>query len=196
MILQLKITLQGSSAPVIWRRLHIDSEADFEALHFAIQYSFGWKSAHLWEFAAKPFTAPRIAPILGEDDLYGLALEEEEGVLGAPETLLSQFLNTPKQKFCYLYDMGDNWEHEILVEKILAGTLENALCLAGEGACPPEDCGGIWGYYRTVEILKDPKHEEYEDLCEWLEVEKGKTWDVHAFDLAAAQAAMRGEKIE
>jgi hypothetical protein len=78
----------------------------------------------------------------------------------------------PKQKFSYLYDFGDSWEHEIGVSKIIpAGDekwdLTRPRCLGGQRAGPLEDSGGVWGYGSMLEILKDPNHEEYEEIHEW-----------------------------
>jgi hypothetical protein len=76
-----------------------------------------------------------------------------------------------KAKFSYTYDFGDSWEHEILVEKILPAT-ENTtypVCVTGKNACPPEDCGGLWGYAELLSILNDPEHPEYEERMEYFE---------------------------
>jgi len=74
------------------------------------------------------------------------------------------------------YDFGDSWHHEILFEGILLKEkkVKYPVCLAGERACPPEDCGGIWGYESLLKILRDPKHEEYESMVEWLSGWYGK----------------------
>jgi len=70
-----------------------------------------------------------------------------------------------------------------------------ARCLAGKGACPPEDCGGIWGYYALVDTVNDRKpapqdHAEYVDMRDWLGREEGEYWDVNAFDLEETNARM------
>ena len=86
----------------------------------------------------------------------------------------------------YEYDFGDGWEHLIEVQKVMpkeAGQKYPQL-LKGKGACPPEDCGGIWGYYDFVEAINDPKHKSHKDMVEWMGI---KSWDIHEFDLAAAQ---------
>jgi len=80
----------------------------------------------------------------------------------------------------YEYDFGDSWEHKIQLEKILPREkdVNYPRCIGGKRACPPEDCGGIWGYERLLEILKDPKHEEYEEMLEWV----GGEFDPELFD--------------
>ena len=74
-----------------------------------------------------------------------------------------------KFRFRYVYDFGDNWEHEILLEKTFDSVpgVRYPVCTAGKLACPPEDVGGIWGYYDFVEAISDPKHPEHEERLEW-----------------------------
>jgi len=86
-----------------------------------------------------------------------------------------------KSKLIYEYDFGDGWEHTIEVQKIVAPELdvEYPVCLSGKKACPPEDCGGVWGYYELLETIADPKHEEHEDMLEWL----GGEFDPDTFNL-------------
>ena len=94
-----------------------------------------------------------------------------------------------KKKFIYEYDFGDGWQHEIVVEKVLppdAG-FKKVICLAGANACPPDDCGGIPGYYNMLEIIADPKHPDHEQMKEWL----GGEWDLARFDLDEANAALK-----
>lgn len=189
MSLLFKITLRGSSKPPIWRKVLIDESASFETLHRAIQVSFGWDDYHLWEFSARPYGEPRIGPS-GDADPFGIGWEDDE-VEDASNVLLSEVFQRPKDQFSYVYDMGDGWEHRVLLEKILDDPAPFPQCVAGKGACPPEDCGGIYGYYGLVEAVNDPKNSEYEEMREWLGMEEGETWDVHAFDLAETQADMK-----
>jgi hypothetical protein len=71
-------------------------------------------------------------------------------------------------KFRYEYDFGDGWEHDVLVEQVQSdGSVIAPYCLAGRRACPPEDCGGPWGYEHLLEVLADPAHEEHAHLAEW-----------------------------
>lgn len=80
----------------------------------------------------------------------------------------------------YIYDFGDGWEHRIESEKILPRdeNIEYPICIAGKRACPPEDCGGIWGYKEFLEAIRDPEHENHEELLEWV----GGEFDPEAFD--------------
>jgi hypothetical protein len=83
-------------------------------------------------------------------------------------------------RFRYEYDFGDSWEHEVAVEKVLsAGAGQTSpICLAGRRACPPEDCGGPWGYEEMIAALADPDHEDHDSYLEWI----GGVFDPEAFD--------------
>ena len=92
------------------------------------------------------------------------------------------------KRFAYVYDFGDNWEHEILVEKIIAGDSgsERPLCLGGKRHRPPEDCGGPWGYGEFLKAIGDPGHEEHDAMLDWVDGE----FDSEAFDTAAVNRAL------
>lgn len=67
------------------------------------------------------------------------------------------------------------------------GETQLPVCLNGKMNCPPEDCGGVWGYAEMLEILKQPEHEEYESYIEWLEDE----FDPEYFDKDAVNQGLR-----
>ncbi len=94
---------------------------------------------------------------------------------------LNQVVSTAPARFIYEYDFGDGWEHEILVEKILPPEegVRYPVCLAGKRACPPEDCGGTPGYAHFLEAIRNPGHEEHDELLQWV----GDSFDLEAFDL-------------
>jgi hypothetical protein len=94
-----------------------------------------------------------------------------------------------KQKFTYEYDFGDSWEHEVLVEEVLPPDpdFKHPVCLGGANACPPEDCGGIPGYYDLLAALADPKHEQHEEMKEWV----GGAWDATRFSLEHTNAGLK-----
>ena len=107
---------------------------------------------------------------------------DESPDLDERKTTLMEAVPRVKAKFIYEYDFGDSWEHYVTVEKIIEADASHkgfAECLDGAFACPPEDCGGIWGYADLLEIIKDAKHKEYESMMEWL----GGKFDPHAFDI-------------
>ena len=165
-IVQLKVTLNGSK-PSIWRRLLIEKDMTFEDLHYIIQDAMGWENCHLYDFRDKNTT-------IGENDYGDDSIDSSEITLGEHFTKL-------KQKMTYTYDYGDSWDHEILVEKFLdeEKDIDYPMCIKGQNSCPPEDCGGIWGFYNMLEIIKDKKHPEREEMLEWL----GEDYDPEHFDL-------------
>ena len=101
-------------------------------------------------------------------------------MLAGWEIPMTRYLTEPGQVIQYLYDFGDNWMHEVIFEGILIKekSIKYPICLAGERACPPEDCGSIPGYYNLLEVLSDPNHDEYDGTVSWL---KGHVKNYHPF---------------
>jgi hypothetical protein len=110
---------------------------------------------------------------------------DDDGIVDESTVRLDGLL-AEKQKFTYLYDFGDSWEHEITVSKVIPPEEEPLpRCLDGKRAGPPEDCGGIWGYEELLEIVKNPDHAEYEETHEWL-----GDIDPERFDLEAVNTRL------
>ena len=80
----------------------------------------------------------------------------------------------------YAENFGDDWRHRVVVEKVTAAEpgATYPTCIAGRRACPPEDCGGVWGYENFVAAMTDPAHAEHDALLEW----SGGDYDPDAFD--------------
>jgi hypothetical protein len=158
-IFQLKVTLLGTDPP-IWRRLLVPAGATLESLHRVLQIAVGWDDCHMHEFAIgrQRFGAP--GPM---DDFGGPPVVSERNIA------LGQLLTRPRSKLRYTYDFGDSWEHEIVLEKILPPEPNRAYpsCVAGERQGPPEDCGGLPGFYNLLDAIADPKHPDHEDTKEW-----------------------------
>lgn len=170
---QLKVTLLNVK-PSIWRRLRVPGRANLGWLHAVLQVAMGWTNSHLHHFLTEDarYTDPRY-----NDDL------EPSGEPDRDETKATLLQIAPKAgaQFAYEYDFGDSWVHEIAVEEVLPGSaLAAAVCLDGSRACPPEDCGGIWGYAEFLKALKNPKHPEHGSMKEWI----GGAFDPAAFDKA------------
>jgi len=172
---QLKVVLVGAQPP-IWRRLQVPGNANLGWLHAVLQLAMGWTNSHLHHFLTHEarYTDPRQM-----DDLDSGGEPDRNEV----KATLMQIAPDQGAQFGYEYDFGDSWEHEITVEKILppnpaAGT--TAHCLEGARACPPEDCGGIWGYANLLKILKNRKHAEHTQMMEWI----GGSFDAETFDSA------------
>jgi len=169
-IYQLRIALRGSHPP-IWRRVLVPGNWSLGALHYVIQVAMGWTNSHLHQF------------IIG-DDYISLYMVEGVTSRHAAQVTLAEVALQPKQKFVYEYDFGDGWEHDILVEKIMPPEKGRhyPMCVAGRRACPPEDCGGVYGYANLLEIIADPNHQDHEDMRAWL-AEMRPDFDPEAFDL-------------
>ncbi|WP_136799234.1 plasmid pRiA4b ORF-3 family protein [Desulfosediminicola ganghwensis] len=162
--LQFKIELLEIS-PIIWRTIQVSARYSFWDLHVAIQDSMGWLDYHIHEFKIKP---PRKRNFIS----IGIPHNEYENkTLPGWETKVTDYLNEPGDFALYEYDFGDGWEHKVTLEsKFLADdNVKYPICIKGERSCPPEDCGGVPGYYELIEILSDKKHERYEDMVYWLE---------------------------
>ncbi len=174
-ILQLKISLKGSK-PLVWRRFLVKDSVTFHKLHEIIQKIMGWENYHLYEFGAGGLT-------------ISLPDEDAGHVTDSRKTKLCDILAAERQRFDYTYDFGDSWEHVIIVEKILEKSPQKCpACIAGKTACPPEDCGGIWGYAELLEIMKDKSHPEYEEkIADWL----GEDFDPEAFDIDEVNQRLR-----
>ena len=181
-IYELKIVLLGTKPPV-WRRLRVPGDASLGWLHAAIQVTMGWTNSHLHHFltADARYTDPRHSEDMG----FGEQRDRDEA-----KATLAQVAPGEGAQFGYEYDFGDSWEHEIIVEKILSGpaaAATTALCLDGARACPPEDCGGIWGYAELLKTLKNSKHPEHQAMKEWL----GGPFDAETFDAAKVNLWLR-----
>ena len=178
-ILQLKVTLVGSR-PSIWRKILIPINSTFFALHVAIQDAFGWDDAHLHQFhTTEPYRRNSIYR-----NVIGFPMPEMEDVLDERKIKLSEWLQTPKSKVWYEYDFGDDWMHEVRVEKVMPGDpkIHYPSLVAGANACPPEDCGGVGGYGQLLEVLRNPRHEDHEEMLEWLGIESAEDFDPTFFD--------------
>lgn len=159
-VYQLKITLRDIRPP-IWRRVQVRSDITLGHLHWVIQFAMGWTNSHLHSFSIQGVDYSMSMPDLGLDELD---MRDEQSVM------LSKVMTGEKVKFFYLYDFGDSWEHEVVVEKVLTAESDTSypVCIKAKRACPPEDCGGTWGYQTLLKAIKDPKHPEHAFRREWV----------------------------
>lgn len=176
-IYQVKVGLRGAKPP-IWRRLLVPADVSLDRLHDVIQAAFSWHGGHIHVFET-PY---------GE---FGRADRELGHRAEAPVTL-EQVAPQAKDKIQYTYDFGDDWVHEIVVEKVLDRdpALAYPRCTGGRRAAPPDDCGGIWGYEELVEVLADPQHPEHEERLEWLGLDDASRFDPAAFDVDEVNRAL------
>ncbi|MFM9965444.1 MAG: plasmid pRiA4b ORF-3 family protein [Planctomycetaceae bacterium] len=179
-VYQFRVELSATK-PAIWRVLQVE-DCTLEALHLAIQGAMGWENSHLYEFVIRGthYTSRPPADLGWGDDLDG---EDAAGVR------LSELFSTNRRlQLRYIYDFGDSWEHVVTFEQTLNCTpgTKYPLCIDGARACPPEDCGGIYGYFDLVEAVTNPQSARHEELLEWC-----GPYDPQAFDVTAATKRMQ-----
>lgn len=157
---QLRIALEGARPP-IWRRLLVPNSIRLAELHDVLQIVMGWYDCHLHSFVKGDRQYQMPNP--WRDLLDSHWLDERK-------YRLDQLLTRPKDWMRYVYDFGDNWRHKVTLQKVLPVDPKQPLpfCLSGKRRCPPEDCGGLGGYYNMLEAVADPTHEEHEMYSEWL----------------------------
>ena len=146
--------------PLIWRRVSVRTSMNLKAVHSVIQAVMGWLDCHLWEFAANERKYSMLAP---NDAVWN------ERITNAAGTKLAALLTGGVREIGYVYDMGDNWQHRIIVEKFKAaepGTLYPQF-LGGERRCPPEDCGGIPGYYEFLNNIASKQSKKRKAALDW-----------------------------
>jgi hypothetical protein len=167
-IYQMKVTLMDSKPP-IWRRIQVPADINLAKLHQVLQVAMGWTDSHLHQFVigGKSYGEP--------DPDYGDEMAHEQ------RYKLSQVAKGEKAKLRYEYDFGDSWQHQLLVEKVLQpeADVHYPRCVTGKRNCPPEDCGGVWGYAEFLEAIRNSDHPEHRNMLEWV----GDEFDPEAFDL-------------
>lgn len=173
----LHLSLSGHD-PMIWRRLLVPGDIKLSGLHAILQVAMGWEDHHLHGFE---IAGQRYEPFDEDGDGDEDAEDEDSVVLSG--------LVEAGTGFDYEYDFGDGWNHRIVVEsvEVLPQALKHAVCLNGERACPPEDCGGVSGYQVFLQAIGDPGHPEHREFLDW----RGGSFDAEAFNLAATNAALQ-----
>jgi len=188
-LLQLLIELRYTD-PLIWRRVLVPDTITLVHLHAVIRESMGWRNGHLHEF---DIAGSRYGMIDPEWDV------DPELINEAGKKLLNVLVD--QKQFDYLYDFGNSWLHRITLEKRLPIieqiTMDEiipmiepqryAMCVDGENACPPEDVGGVPGYYNFLDVITNPDHEEYDEMIEWC----GGSFDPEFFDIDTANKNLK-----
>jgi len=180
---QFLVVLSGTN-PLIWRRIQVPEKYSFWDLHVAIQDAMGWLDYHLHEFRLLDAAQRNVVSIgiPSDDDL------EDRPVMPGWQVPLSTFFdqqNWHAPAATYAYDFGDDWQHVLVHEDMESADDDTTYprCLAGQGRCPPEDCGGVRGYAEFLQVIVDPAHEERESTLQWA----GGSFDPHVFDPAAVK---------
>ena len=154
--------------PEIWRRFVVPASITLDRLHDVIQIVMGWTDSHLHEIT------------IGKKRYTDYPESKEDG-LESGNYRLGDLIRQKGRIFGYMYDFGDNWEHEVVLEDSHYVNPESDSDLAvldGARACPPEDVGGAPGYFEFCKVLNDPDHKEHEHLMEWA----GGGYDSEDFD--------------
>jgi len=156
---QLNVTLRDIHPPV-WRRIQVWEDTTLAQLHTILQIVMGWEDYHLHEFVI----GRRLYSVPDPDDaMY------ERKVIDESRVPLGEVVPRVGTQFEYLYDFGDSWEHDLMLEAILLPetTAQYPTCIGGERSTPPEDVGGTPGYEEYLAVLADPEHEEHDNMLQW-----------------------------
>lgn len=178
-IYELRIAL-AENKPEIWRVFQVPAAISLRKLHKVIQHVMGWEDYHLYSFEKSGIIFGRPDPDFTSDTV------NDHGVS------LYCLLKREGDQLTYVYDFGDNWQHQVTLQRILPEKpdMKHALCLDGANACPPEDCGSHHGYAEYCEAILDPNHDQHEECLAW----RGP-FDPAAFDLLAVNRALRRLKV-
>jgi Plasmid pRiA4b ORF-3-like protein len=171
MIYHYYIELEESS-PLVWRRIVVPANYNLYQLHMALQGAFGWENSHLFQFCEKD-----LSDSIGYGIPDDLDSETNTVVIDAKKTKMDKIFTKDGQKYNYIYDFGDYWKHQITFEKTEAKEMVAPYCIGGEGACPPEDVGGIHGYHEMLEVFQKPGSKERKEYRQWLALVEGEKWD-------------------
>lgn len=181
-IATLRIELKESD-PLIWRVVEVPTSITLKVLHDIVQMTMGWLDYHLWEM------------VIGRET-YGLPTDEDWGTAPrkvAEKLRLRDVLVPGTTRIDYTYDFGDNWEHILIVSDVRPGdpVTPYPRFITGERNCPPEDCGGIPGFYEMLEARTDPSHPDHADIFEWLDGYDPDELDVFPIQVALSRIAAR-----
>ena len=178
---RLKVTLRQVKPPV-WRRIEVASSIKLSELSGVLEAAMGWLGGHL-----HAFEADGVLYEIPDGESFGFRRPRDER-----KARLGEVLPLVKSKMRWDYDFGDGWEHDVVVEAIEPMNSDAAypVCLAGKRACPPDDCGGPWGYGNLLAAISNPTHEEHEELTEW----SPPGFDADEFDIAEATELMRSTR--
>ncbi|MEU6714416.1 plasmid pRiA4b ORF-3 family protein [Nonomuraea sp. NPDC046802] len=179
-VYELKITLLDTDDPVVWRRLRVSAGIPLSRLHRILAVAMGWDDYHLHVFTVGGRRYGQPSP------------EWDDGLLDETTVTLADVVGGAGARIGWEYDFGDSWEHELVVERAMEAEegVAYPVVVAGEGACPPEDCGGTWGYREFRKALADPGHEEHEHLVGWAGLSSAADFDPARFDVEAARRAV------
>lgn len=168
-IYQIKISLDNAK-PSIYRTILVEDDRSFSDFHLIIQITMGWGNYHLYQFKVGNY-------YIAEPDEF-----MEDKAIDPEDISLKDVFKKEGDGIKYEYDFGDGWTHSLKLEKILPIKLNQyyPICLRGKRSCPPEDCGGVWGYEHLKKVISDKKHPEHKEMIEWV---GGDHFDPELFDV-------------
>ncbi len=176
--------------PLIWRRVLVPDPWTLASLHHYLQWVMGWTDSHAHEFEVGDGLVAPDWWIRGADSEEEISRYRDERRVSVAAVVSELGADG---EFEYRYDMGDGWQHRIVIESPPASTGSNRrlpVCVAGENACPPEDVGGPHGYALLLDILGDRQHEQHDDMVRWI----GGVFDPKGFDLNRINRDWKGAK--
>jgi hypothetical protein len=155
----------GVTKPPVWRRLELRADTSLDLLHEILVAAFGWQGYLMHCFSS------------GREEI-GVP-DPELGFIDERDVNVGELIGAVGDRLRYTYDFGDDWQHEIVVEALLDPhpEIHYPVLVAAKGACPPEDCGGPWGYAELKDILTDPKHERHQEMLDWLGLSDASEFD-------------------
>ena len=179
---QLRISLRRTKPP-IWRRVLVRPSMRLDRLHDLVQVVMGWEDCHLHMFlkGRQHYTVP--SPWDDDFRMPGTPRDLDER-----KYRIDQLLKREKDWITYMYDFGDSWEHRVTLQKILPydPAVRLPACIGGRRRCPPEDCGGVWGYYEMLAALKDSNTPDHDHMRDWI----GEDFDPEVFSHQAVNTVL------
>lgn len=158
--------------PKIWRRVDVPLSTTLMALHDIIQLLFDWRDAHLFKFEIgdKVYGDP-----IPDDPFADLRVYKAKGIR------LGTLIDRGVGRFLYVYDFGDNWRHDVMIEDVFDGAadVDYPVFVDGVRRAPPEDVGGASGFMDFLEAALDPAHPEHRAMRDW----HGGPFDPHDIGL-------------
>ena len=184
---QFKITLQGVNDPAVWRVITVPGDFTFHQFHQVIQAAFGWEDRHFYEFV--DLIKNNTFEITYRHEIEAATTAKK---FDATKVLVSQFFSGDIIPLFYIYDFADSWTHFVELEVITFSDEKTAVCLAGEGACPPENCGGASVYHDLKLMIRtDPNNQEIEIFRDAMGMDDTEAFDPDKFYIEEANGRLR-----
>lgn len=193
MALQFLVQLKDVYEPAVWRRVVVPDGYTFHQLHRVLQNAFGWHEENPYSFRPRAFQGEIKSPLPGYH--YELGGSDDPQAV-AHLVPLSDVFTRVGRECAYIYDPTDKWHHRIKLEEIAPARIRKARCIAGEGACPAEGCGGASGFARLKDIIANPFHDRHREMRMRLRLKPDEKWTARDFDLRAANDRISDARIE